>query len=144
MGFKPMRGLPQAVKKLRRLAERYPDRIMRAVYRRAEAVMTRSKNEFVPVDKGILRNSGHVGTVQRQGRIVSVTMSYGGAAKAYAIAVHEHLSEHSPPSWRKGTVVHFSPAGRGPKYLERPLFEALRTMAEDIAADLRVNKAETA
>ncbi len=137
MAVKPMRGLAPAVQKLRRLAQRYPDRIMRAVYRRAEAVMARSKGEFVPVDKGVLRSSGHVNAVQRQGRLVSVTMAYGGAAKAYAIAVHEHPSKYSPPSW-KGHLVVFQPSGRGAKYLERPLFEALRTMAEDIAADLRV------
>lgn len=140
MAVKPMRGLAPAVQKLRRLAQRYPDRVMRAVYRRAEAIMARSKSEFVPVDNGILRNSGHVNPVMRQGRLVSVSMAYGGAAKAYAIAVHEHLSQYSPPSWR-ATAVRFSPAGRGPKYLERPLFEALRTMAQDIAADLRLTEA---
>lgn len=139
MAVKPMRGLAPAVAKLRRLAQRYPDRIMRAVYRRAEAIMTRSKAEFVPVDHGVLRSSGHVNQVMRQGRLVSVSMSYGGAAKAYAIAVHEHPSKYSPPSWR-GNVVTFSPAGRGPKYLERPLFEALRTMAADLAADLQVSE----
>lgn len=141
MAVKPMRGLNETVQRMRTLARRYPDRIVRAVYRRAEAIMTRSKQEFVPVDKGILRNSGHVNTVQRQGRIVSVTMAYGGAAKAYAIAVHEHLSQHSPRSWRAARAVVFSPAGRGPKYLERPLFEALRTMAADLAADLQVTEA---
>jgi hypothetical protein len=134
---RPMRGLDKAVKRLRQLAQEYPDRIVKAVYRRAELIMARSKAEFVPVDNGILMNSGHV-TLERQGRVVRVILAYGGAAKAYAIAVHEHLSVHSPPSWKGGTVVRFKPAGRGPKYLERPLFEAVRTMAQDIAADLKV------
>jgi hypothetical protein len=137
---RPMRGLGKAVKKLRLLAQQYPDRIVKAVYRRAELIMARSKAEFVPVDKGILMNSGHV-TLERQGRIVRVVLAFGGAAKAYAIAVHEHLSEHSPPSWRAARRVTFHPAGRGPKYLERPLFEAVRTMAKDIAADLKVGAA---
>ena len=138
--MKPMRGLKETQARMRRMAERFPDRVEQALYRRAEAIMFRSKTEYVPVDKGILRDSGHVSPPQCKGRAVSIFMSYGGAAKAYAIAVHEHLSEHSPPSWR-GTVVKFSPAGRGPKYLERPLFEALRTMAADLAADLRLEGA---
>lgn len=137
MAVKPMRGLTQAQAKLRGLAQRYPDRVVRAVYRRMEAVMTRSKDEFVPVDKGILKASGHVNPPERKGRAVTVTAAYGGAAKSYAIAVHEHLSEHSPPSWLGGPV-RFSPSGRGPKFLEKPLFEAIRTMPQDLADDLKV------
>jgi len=132
-------GLRRASAELRTIARRYPDRIPGALYRRAEAIMTRSKNEFVPVEFGVLRDSGHVNPPTRERTAVRVTMAYGGAAAAYAIAVHEHPSRFSPPSWQ-GVTVHFA-SGRGPKYLERPLFEAVRTLAEDLAADLRVDAA---
>lgn len=47
-----------------------------------------------------------------------VRMSYGGAASAYAEAIHEHESPSSPPSWR-GKSVNFQQGGV--KYLEKPL-----------------------
>jgi hypothetical protein len=75
---------------------------------------------------------------ERDGRTVRVRLVYGGPAAAYALPVHEHPSRSSPPSWRGGGVT-FHPAGRGPKYLERPLFEELRTMAQDMAADLALD-----
>ena len=48
---------------------------------------------------GILRASGHVQEPVRNGRNISCTLAFGGAAEKYAVAVHEHLSEHSPLSW---------------------------------------------
>jgi hypothetical protein len=125
-----LRGAKTMQKKLQQLARRAPDQIGRALRQEAEAIMTRSKREFVPVDLGVLRSSGHVQDVQRSGRDVSVTLAFGGAAEAYALAVHEHPSEHSPPSW--GGDVSFSPGGRGPKYLERPMREAIPGMADRI------------
>jgi hypothetical protein len=126
-----LRGAKTMQKKLQQLARRAPDRIGQALRLEAEAIMTRSKREFVPVDLGVLRSSGHVQDVQRSGRDVSVTLAFGGAAEAYALPVHEHPSEHSPPSWGDGDVA-FSPGGRGPKYLERPMREAIRGMADRI------------
>jgi hypothetical protein len=85
----------------------------------AEHIMAESKNR-VPFDTGTLSGSGRVfPTEVRRGR-VSVELGYGGAASAYALAVHEHPSEHSPRSW-SGTV-NFSKSG--PKFLERPVMEA--------------------
>lgn len=138
-------GLKEMQEALQKLARRFPDHVAKALYRRAEEIMTRSKREFVPVDTGNLRATGHVHEPERHGRKISVAMSYGGPAAPYAIAVHEHLSEHSPWSWQRaenyGEGVHFHPAGRGPKYLERPLMEAMKTMAEDIAKDVNLEKA---
>ena len=48
-------------------------------------------------------------------------MTFGGAAAAYAQAVHEHPSSSSPPSW-KGKIIKFRGGRqRGVKYLERPM-----------------------
>jgi hypothetical protein len=98
-----------------------------ATYEEAEAIMADSKENYVPIDLGTLKNSGYVEPPQIEGDTIVVRMGYGGAAKAYALAVHEHLSEHSPPSWKKagGAGVTFSPSDHGPKYLERPLLAAV-------------------
>jgi hypothetical protein len=132
-------GVREMQRNLHRAGKLFATAIEKALYRRAEAVMTKAKRDHVPVDTGNLRASGHVEPPERKGRDVSVTMAFGGPAAPYALAVHEHLSKHSPPSWQHADVE-FSPAGRGPKYLERPLFEAMPGMARAIAEDLRVEK----
>lgn len=136
-------GTAKMAARLERLATRFPDDVARALYFRAEKCMTRSKRDFVPVDLGPLRSSGHVEppvrSMGRFGNTIKVALVYGGPAAPYALAVHEHPSAHSPPSWR-GVVVTFSPPGHGAKYLERPLMETSATLATDIASDVRFDK----
>lgn len=122
---------------LRRIINSFSLRVDAALYKRCERIMTRSKESFVPVDFGTLKNSGIVLPPERKGKSIIVTLAYGGAAEAYALAIHEHLSSHSPPSWR-GVTVHFHPSGRGPKYLEKPLMEATKTLAADLGSDLHL------
>lgn len=124
-------GTRRVALRIERIQDVTPKALEAALRLKAEAVMAHSKRKLVPVDLGILRSSGHVGAVERRGRELEVTLAYGGAASAYALPVHEHPSSSSPPSW-SGEVT-FRPAGRGPKYLERPLMEAVDTMAEEIA-----------
>ena len=81
--------------------------------------MRESRDRFVPVDTGALQRSGMVDRPERHGDEIQVKLSYGGAAQAYALAVHEYPSAHSPRSWRGG--VRWSKPGTGPKYLETPL-----------------------
>lgn len=123
--------------KLRRMAAQFPSKVKRALRIEAELIKTDSQQNYVPVDLGTLRSSAQVSDAEIRGRDVEVSISYGGAASDYAAAVHEHVSEHSPPSWQ-GTDVQFSPQGRGPKYLERPLMAAVRGMDGRIAA--RISK----
>ena len=132
-------GQQQMAARLRSLGARFGSKVAGALYRRAELVMGRSKSEFVPVDFATLKNSGTVHPPEISGGRISVSLTYGGAASAYALAIHEHPSGHSPPSWRGKPVV-FSPAGTGPKYLERPLMEAVRTLPADLASDLALDK----
>jgi len=134
-GPQRLKGVSQMQSRVNAIARRHPDRVAAALYRQGEFIMTRSKDEFVPVDLGTLRGTGHVVPPERDGRLVRVILAYGGPAAPYALAIHEHLSSHSPPSWRHGTV-HFSPSGTGPKYLERPLMEWLATGAEALAKDI--------
>lgn len=133
-----MTGQDRVAAKLRHLAERFGNRVPGALFRRGEAIMADSKANYVPVDLGTLKNTGTVHPPERKGRSVTVTMTYGGPAVAYALAIHEHPSKHSPPSWQ-GVQVRFSPAGHGPKYLERPLLAAIPSMPQDIASDLALD-----
>jgi hypothetical protein len=123
--------------------------------------MTDSKQNYVPVaatlakggrrgaKRGTLQGSGHVEEPVIEGGAVSVRLAYGGPAEAYAIAIHEHLSQFSPPSWRKaemggahttfgrlvGSGVHF--AQGGPKYLELPYLAGIKGLADWIGEQIR-------
>lgn len=126
---------------LRAAGARAPSAAAAAVLEEAERIMGDSKANYVPVDLGTLRASGSVAAPVLTARGASVTLGYGGAASAYALAVHEHLSGYSPPSWvaaeASGNPVTFSPSGHGPKYLERPLLAAARGAAERLARSMR-------
>jgi len=123
------------------LGDKMLDAAADAMRAEAEAVMLDSKQNYVPVDKGGggLQGTGHVEPAQISGGNVSVRLAYGGPGTPYAEAIHEHLSEHSPPSWKKaeasGSGVHFRHGG--PKFLTLPLLAAMRGMADRIAARLR-------
>lgn len=133
------------VETLKLIALKFPDRVGKAIYTKAQTIMTESKQRCpVASDGGTLRASGHVDEPVRKGRHISVVLSYGGAASAYAIAVHEHLSEHSPPSWvsaeQSGHGIHWTTPGTGPKFLEGPINEAVPTLAADIAEMVRFSR----
>lgn len=91
-----------------------------ALYQQAEAVLTRSKAEFVPVDTGALRNSGHVVPPDMAQPVISVTIGFGGPAAPYAAIVHEDLTKRHPVG--------------GAKYLSRPLREAIPRIRAAITA----------
>lgn len=137
-----IRGDAQMLARLRRIVKEQPKRAKGALYRLGEAIMTDSKNNYVPARDSILKNSGYVDKPKVSDDTISVKLAYGGPASDYAIAVHEHLSEHSPPSWRgaeaAGRPVQFNPSGRGPKFLETPLLEAANTAADELAKDLKL------
>jgi hypothetical protein len=121
--------------KLQRLIDDVPKKVASALYVEAELVMTRSKDEFVPVDHGTLKNNGHVGRPVIDSDGISVELGFGGPAAEYALAVHEHPSEYDPPTWQ-GKAIVFQPDGRGPKYLEKPMMEAVNGMADRIASGI--------
>lgn len=135
------------IETLRKVAAKFPDRVKAAIYTEAQIIMTESKHRCpVAPDGGVLRASGQVSPPVRNGRDISVTLSYGGAADAYAIAVHEHLSEHSPYAWKRaaesGHDIHWSTPGTGPKFLEGPINEAMPDMNARLTARLHLDKAE--
>lgn len=125
---------------LSRYAKEEPKKLRAAMYRVAETkIMKRAKDEFVPVGDGDLRSSGRT-EIKGSGFSGVVTLSFGGPGASHALAVHEHISEHSPPSWVKaeesGNPVVFSPSGRGPKFLERPFNEEAGSYWHDVAMEI--------
>lgn len=140
-----MKGADEMIARLRQLAAKFPDRVGASLYKRGQVIMTQSKR-LCPVasDGGVLRASGQVSQPVRSGRNISVTLSYGGAADAYAIAVHEHISEHDPPSWQvmneEGKLIQWTSAGTGDHFLQRPIDEAMPTLAADIASDVNLDR----
>lgn len=96
---------------LERIIERgqkdVPKVLARAVFSEAQTVLNESK-KIVPVDLGVLKNSGKVSRPDISPSGVSVEISYGGAAAPYALIVHEDPdAQHKP--------------GKTFKYLEKPV-----------------------
>lgn len=132
--------------------------LAKGLVKEAEAVMRLSKPE-VPVNEGVLRASGFVRRPMPDGRGMSITMGYGGAAKSYALYVHEGTGPavgrpaFFPPvkpfqEWAKrvlgdeslGFVIARAVGRKGlkpTKYLERPLRQRARGMGQRLAKAMR-------
>lgn len=145
-----MKGVLKGVKEmqavLRKIVEKFPDRVAAAIFLEASIELSEAKRRCpVAPDGGTLRASGRVHEPVRSGNNISVTLSFGGGAIDYAIAVHEHLSEHSPPSWiaaeESGSGIHWNAAGTGPKFLEGPLNESRPHMGARIAQRVHFGRA---
>lgn len=135
-----LRGVSDMRRNLTDIAREKRERLSTAAEEEAEAIVSRSRDEFVPIDSGELRDSIRVvkGSLSQgrndlrqftSGSDIEVIVTAGGDNVPHALAVHEHPSRHDPPSW-EGVQVQFHPSGRGPKFLERPLLDAVQGMAE--------------
>ncbi len=107
--------------KLRAIAAKVPPRVAGALYQEAQIEMTEAKQR-TPVDTGALRASGTVFAPEVIGRLVRVTLGFGGVAAPYAAIVHEDLDAHHP-------------VGQA-KYLESTLLESAPHMASRVASRL--------
>ncbi len=139
-----MKGAPEMIAKLKKLSTNFPDRIAAALYQIAQQIMTEAKRRCpVAADGGVLRASGQVSEPVREGRRISVTLSFGGAADAYAIAVHEHISEHDPPSWQimveQGRTIQWTSNGTGDHFLSSVIDEYVPVMPTLMAAMLNLD-----
>lgn len=119
-------GLKEMRAKLSNLARKYPKKAKAALVMWGERVMTRSKDEFVPVDLGTLRSSGHV--KPHSGKKIGIDLAYGGPAEAYAIVQHENPD--------------FQHTVGEDKYLEKPLLEAASTFEEDMTALAKMDEGD--
>jgi hypothetical protein len=93
-----------------------------ALYLEAELIMTDSKQNYVPVDSGMLRNSGTVMKPVISQKGVTVVLGYGGPSADYAVVVHEY-----PPSYGQGKN----------KYLSKPLNKAERGLISRVSEHMR-------
>ena len=100
-----LKGLDKLVEQLDR-GTHAPNYLAQAVFGEATVVLNESKR-IVPVDDGFLKNSGKVERPEITAKMVSVEVTYGGAAAPYALYVHE-----DPDAQHK--------AGKTFKYLEIP------------------------
>ena len=80
-------GTKEMKETLVRLSRRFPQKAGAALRAEAEIEMKEAKRR-TPVDTGVLRNSGRV-DVEKSGRVIRASLSFGGAASAYAVRVHE-------------------------------------------------------
>lgn len=142
-----LKGGKAMLAKLARIEAKFPDRTEGALRIEAEYIRTDSVQNYVPKNLSALAGAIHVQPPTRNGNDIEVKIVAGGPSAPYALSVHEHPSEHSPPSWQgKGVEDILSVRGRkpwsldegqrGPKYLERPLNKRVKGMAERIAAKL--------
>lgn len=86
-------------------------RLIQAMREEGERVMARAK-ELVPVDLGVLRDSGFVTveTGRRGPDAITATVGFGGASFPYAIYLHEGTGPAAGepafmPPWRPGTPL---------------------------------------
>lgn len=138
-----LNGVDKMMQNIRRVAERFPDKVGQALYREAQIEMTEAKKR-TPVSPtaaqykamgrtmpkgvvpGTLRASGRVSEPVRDGVNISVILSFGGPAIPYAVVQHERLD-------------FFHTTGQA-KYLESVLNESRPYMARRLAARIDLNK----
>ena len=129
------------------LERSYKLRVAEALVDEAQKVLEDAQDNYVPVEDGDLRDSGKVARPVITPDNITVDISFGTTADtaAKAVAIHEHPSPSTPPSWRnvrneRGQFrrVRFSPEGTGPKYLEKPLRAASTNLLGDVGQRVRL------
>ena len=139
-----MKGANEMIAKLQKIADKFPDRVAAALYQIAQQILTEAIRRCpVAKDGGTLAASGLVSKPVRNGRNVSVTISFGGAADAYAIAVHETISKHDPPSWtimyQNGGMIQWTSSGTGDHFLSSVIDEYQAVLPTLMAAMLNLD-----
>jgi hypothetical protein len=117
-----IKGAKEFTRRIKKMGGDAPHIAGASLYQSAEAVMTRSREEFCPIKTGALKSTGHVQHPQINGADVTVALGYGGPAAPYAVVVHETNKHYNfDKQW---------------KYLETPLKEALPAIQQKLKEDL--------
>jgi hypothetical protein len=122
--------------KLDRLKKSLPIEVEAALYTETQIEATECKKRCPvgpPPVGGHLRASIHAVKPQWEENRVFSLIACGGPSAPYAIAVHEHLSVHSPPSWQPPTEVQWNVPGTGPKFIESVILESRKYMGQRVA-----------
>jgi hypothetical protein len=135
-------GVDELKRALKKAGASAPIALAAGMVEEQEKMMAAAKDKTpVAPDGGTLRASGTVLPPEIKGTNITVAAGFGGAASKYALAVHEHLSEHSPPSWiaaeKSGKGVHFNVSGTGPKFLESAFLERRPGIGRRLAVTVR-------
>lgn len=132
-----LKGSEELKRKLRGMGPAMIRVAARSLYRSAEAVMSDSKEHYVPVDTGTLRSTGRVDPPETSSRNVKVILGFGGPSAPYALAVHENprsgKTGGQSPSGRP--YKHYAQTGQW-KYLQTPIEQALPDIARQLKLDL--------
>lgn len=129
--------------KLETLKKHLPIEVEAALYAETEIETTEVKKRTPvgpPPIGGHLRASVHSVKPKWEGNRVYTKISAGGPAMPYAIAVHEHLSVHSPPSWMPPADVQWNVPGTGPKFIESVILESRPYMGARVAKRIEFNR----
>jgi hypothetical protein len=130
-------GVDELNRRLARIAKKAPKRAGKALLSQANLIMGDSKENYVPVDDGPLKSSGDVELpVIVPGETVFVRLVYGGTTAPYALAIHEHLSAASPPSWQNVGRLKFQLGHAVHKFLEKPMNAAIPGFLRQLAKDI--------
>jgi hypothetical protein len=132
------KGFPESSRLIRLIGQRAFQSGVKFLFLEGERIIGDSKENYVPVDFGTLRNSGFVEPPKVSGRKVKVRCGFGGPAAPYALSVHENPRAGKTggvsPSGRK--YQHWAQTGEW-KYLEKPFNAALGTMDARMAQHIR-------
>ena len=130
-------GIEGVQAKLEQLALKLPGAYEAALFEVGHDIKNQSV-ELVPVKHRTLANAAFVNDPEGEGLGAAVTIGYGGAASAYAIAVHETPSKYDPPSWKgKGGNLNWSKPGTGPKFLERPFLKESKQLGPTVVKKIK-------
>ena len=127
-------GIEVVKANLQKMSARLAIKGEEAMTEEANAVLEDSKANYVPKKDRDIEKSGKVVT-NWKGRTFSAYVQFGGPKAPHALAVHEHPSMHSPPSWN-GKIINFKTGGT--KYLSRPLSKAKSGMSGRLARKMKV------
>ncbi len=139
-----LRGVTNLERRIKEIDRSTRENLSQTALEEAEAIAERSRTEFVPIDSGNLASTIKVisGEVVQgrsslgqftEGSAIEVRVIAGDDSTPQALAIHEHPSPHSPPSW-EGVDVKFNHGG--PKYLEQPLNESIGGMVERMSGKI--------
>jgi hypothetical protein len=139
------KGAQEMIRRISQTKKQYPFEVEKALYQEAQIEATESKRRCpVAPGGGALRASIHVVGPEWEDKSVFVRIVAGGPSAPYAIAVHEHLSEHSPPTWQPPhSRIKWNVPGTGPKFIESTILESRKHMGKRVAARIQMNRVLT-
>jgi hypothetical protein len=123
-----MKGMDKALKNIKEAQSKLPKAAASALHSEAEDIMKESKDNYVPILTGDLKDSGRVESPVVEGQRVLVVAQYGNEkTETYALVQHENL-----------TLNH--PGGKQAKYLERPFVQRTQSAGFVTSVSEKVRK----